>query len=84
MRMRFWRRPVTLARCHRNARRSRACRGLRLRYTRHIVNYGLVKGSDMEVWRTVRATSWSTRAVIAAGVLAVLLVAAVPAAFWPA
>jgi hypothetical protein len=36
----------------------------------------------MAAWyRAARTASWSTRAVIAAGVLAVLLVAAVPAAF---
>jgi hypothetical protein len=34
----------------------------------------------MTVWTRVRRANWSTRAVIAAGVLAVLLVAAVPAA----
>ena len=35
----------------------------------------------MAAWGMVRATGWSTRAVIAAVVLAALLVAAVPAAF---
>lgn len=34
----------------------------------------------MTVWTRVRRANWSTRAVIVAGVLAVLLVAAVPAA----
>jgi hypothetical protein len=35
----------------------------------------------MTAWSATRRMSWSSRAVIAAGLLAVLLVAAVPAAF---
>ena len=34
----------------------------------------------MTVWHTARTMSWSTKAVIAVGLLAVLLVAAVPVA----
>lgn len=36
----------------------------------------------MRVWYTARSTGWSTKAVIAVGLLAVLLVAAVPAALF--
>jgi uncharacterized membrane protein YdjX (TVP38/TMEM64 family) len=36
----------------------------------------------MSVWSATRTMGWSTRAVIAAGLLAVLLVAAVPAALF--
>lgn len=36
----------------------------------------------MTVWDSARGTSWSTRVVLAAGLLAVLLVAAVPVAFF--
>ena len=36
----------------------------------------------MSVWYAARTMSWSTRAVIAVGLLAVLLVAAVPAALF--
>jgi hypothetical protein len=36
----------------------------------------------MAVWYTARTMSWPTRAVIAAGLLAVLLVAAVPVALF--
>ncbi len=36
----------------------------------------------MAVWYAARTMRWSTRAVIAAGLLAVLLVAAVPVAFF--
>ena len=36
----------------------------------------------MTVWDAARGTSWSTRVVLAAGLLAVLLVAAVPVAFF--
>jgi hypothetical protein len=37
---------------------------------------------DMRVWYAARALGWSTKAVIALGLLAVLLVAAVPAALF--
>jgi hypothetical protein len=36
----------------------------------------------MTAWYTARTMGWSTRAVIAAGLIAVLLVAAVPAALF--
>jgi uncharacterized membrane protein len=36
----------------------------------------------MTVWDAARGTSWSARVVLAAGLLAVLLVAAVPVAFF--
>ena len=36
----------------------------------------------MTVWYSARNTGWSTKAVLAMGVLAALLVAAVPAAFF--
>jgi len=36
----------------------------------------------MTVWYSARNTGWSTKAVLAMGLLAVLLVAAVPAAFF--
>src|ERR1700748_3598332 len=36
----------------------------------------------MTVWNSARGMSWSARVVVAAGLLAVLLVAAVPAAFF--
>jgi uncharacterized membrane protein YdjX (TVP38/TMEM64 family) len=39
-----------------------------------------MKGSDMAVWYTARAMGWPTKAVIAAVLLAVLFVAAVPVA----
>jgi uncharacterized membrane protein len=38
--------------------------------------------NDMAVWDIARRTGWSTRAVIAAAVLAVVLVAAVPLALF--
>jgi hypothetical protein len=51
--------------------------------TRHIlINSWIGKGvRDMTVWDTNRMMGWSGKAVIAAVVLAVLLVAAVPVAF---
>jgi hypothetical protein len=39
-----------------------------------------MKGNDMRVWYTARGMGWSTKAVIALGLLAALLVAAVPVA----
>jgi uncharacterized membrane protein YdjX (TVP38/TMEM64 family) len=39
-----------------------------------------MKGSDMAVWYPARTMGWSAKAVIAAVLLAVLLVAAVPVA----
>src|SRR5262245_61486996 len=41
-----------------------------------------MRRSEMAVWYTARAMSWPTRMVIAAGLLAVLLVAAVPVALF--
>jgi uncharacterized membrane protein len=56
---------------------------LRTADTRHIlINSWTDKGvRDMTVWDTNRTMRWSGKAVIAAVVLAVLLVAAVPVAF---
>jgi hypothetical protein len=49
--------------------------------TRHILMLaGLMKGSDMAVWYAARTMGWPAKAVIAAVLLAVLLVAAVPVA----
>jgi hypothetical protein len=42
---------------------------------------GLVKGTEMTVWYSNRTIGWRGKALIALGVLAVLLVAAVPVAF---
>jgi Zn-dependent membrane protease YugP len=57
---------------------------LRTADTRHIlINSWTGKGvRDMTVWDMNRMMGWSTRAVIAAVVLAALLVAAVPVAFF--
>lgn len=38
--------------------------------------------SDMTAWHTARTTSWAAKAVIAAGLLALVLVAAVPVALF--
>jgi hypothetical protein len=40
----------------------------------------LIKVNDMASWPAIRAMRWSAKAVVAAGLLAVLLVAAVPVA----
>jgi Zn-dependent membrane protease YugP len=57
---------------------------LRTADTRHILIISWIgKGvRDMTVWDMNRMMGWSTRAVIAAVVLAALLVAAVPVAFF--
>jgi hypothetical protein len=41
-----------------------------------------MKGGNMGVWYTARTLSWSAKVALAAGLLAVLLVAAVPTALF--